>query len=158
MQKFILRTEITADEIFLRSLYASTRRDELALIPWTDEQKTMFLNQQFDLQRHHYRFYYPDATLSVILIDDIQIGRWYVHRGAECLSLMDISLLPQYRSQGIGRKLLETLQAEARETGKSIRLHVENHNPAQRLYVRLGFVLIEEQGIHRLMEWCPVSI
>jgi hypothetical protein len=37
-QGFALRPETDADIPFLMRLYASTRADELAPIPWTDEQ------------------------------------------------------------------------------------------------------------------------
>jgi ribosomal protein S18 acetylase RimI-like enzyme len=34
-----------------------------------------------------------------------------------------------------------------------VRLHVEFNNPAMKLYRRLGFETIEDQGVYHLMEW-----
>jgi GNAT superfamily N-acetyltransferase len=155
MTTIALRPETEADEDFLRRLYASARAGEMALVPWPDEQKAAFLNQQFDLQRHHYRTYYPDAERLVVSIDGRPAGRRYLHRGEEFFLLMDICLLPEYRGRGLGRRLLEALLAEAGAAGKPVRLHVERFNPARNLYARLGFTLIEERSIHRLMEWRP---
>ena len=38
---------------------------------------------------------------------------------------------------------------------KPVRLHVEPSNPARRLYERLGFTRIADQGLYWLMEWSP---
>ena len=43
--------------------------------------------------------------------------------------------------------------AIAREKEQVVRLHVEQFNPAQMLYKRLGFKVIEDTGVHFLMEW-----
>ena len=36
-----------------------------------------------------------------------------------------------------------------------MRIHVEHNNPAMRLYKRLGFRKIDDNGIYHLMEWSP---
>ena len=45
----------------LRTLYAATRRAELAPVPWPDEAKRDFLAEQFALQHDHYRKHYVGA-------------------------------------------------------------------------------------------------
>lgn len=148
------RPETPADEDFLRRLYASTRSEEMALVPWTDAQKTAFLNQQFDLQRHHYRTHYPSADFWVIQREGGQLaGRWYVQRDGECFRLIEASLLPEYRGLGIGTHLLQTLQAQAAAAGKPIQLHVIKNNRAHNLYIRLGFRMFEDCGIRLLLQW-----
>ena len=54
----------------------------------------------------------------------------------------------------VGHPELKGLLEEAAEAGKPVRIHVET-NPAMRLYQRLGFVGIEDQGVYFLMEWSP---
>ena len=49
----------------------------------------------------------------------------------------------------------QDLLASAAEAVKSVALHVEQHNPAQRLYQRLGFVFRQTEGVHLLLEWQP---
>lgn len=51
--------------------------------------------------------------------------------------------------------MLEELQAEAREVGKSLTIHVERFNPALALYDRLGFTLREDKGVYLFLEWNP---
>ena len=64
-------------------------------------------------------------------------------------------VLPEYRNAGIGGSVLEDLLAEAAEAGKPVRGHVENFNPALRLYERLGFVKVGVNGVRHLIEWLP---
>jgi GNAT superfamily N-acetyltransferase len=155
MQAITLRPETAVDEPLLRQIYAASRNEELTAVPWTDTQKNAFLAMQFDLQHSHYRQHYPDAEFLIINRADTPIGRYYLHRGENDLLLIDMALLPPYRRQGIGSLLLHNLLAEAEETNKSVQLHVEQFNPAQRLYRRLGFSVIENKGVHLFMQWQP---
>jgi predicted GNAT family acetyltransferase len=70
---------------------------------------------------------------------------------------MDIALLPEFRGAGLGTALLADLFAEATAAGKTLTIHVEEYNPARRLYERLGFRKIGEHGVHHLMEWTPAG-
>ena len=150
-----LREETSEDETFLRRLYASTRAEEMAYVPWPDEQKSAFLNMQFDLQRRHYRAHHPQAEFLIVLLGQEPAGRFYLDRTGEVLLLIDIALSPEYRGLGVGIDLLENLLAEANAASKPVRLHVETSNRAFKLYQRLGFTPVEIQGIRWLMEWTP---
>jgi GNAT superfamily N-acetyltransferase len=141
-----LRPETEADLPFLLSVYASTREAEMAAVPWTLEQKDSFVASQFSAQRKHYREHYAESQFDIVLVDDVPAGRLYVYRGPREIRIVDISLLAQFRGQGVGRGLLEGLQAEARETGSILGIHVERYNPALRLYERLGFRAAGEEG------------
>ncbi len=61
-----LRTKTEADRPFLTALYASTRTQEMAIVPWSDEQKQAFLLSQFDAQTSHYDQYYDGADFLII--------------------------------------------------------------------------------------------
>ncbi len=152
---YTLATAGAADEPFLRSVYASTRADELALVAWTPGQKQAFVDMQYDAQFRHYSAYYPRATWSVILREGVPIGRLIVQRGENALQLMDIALLPEFRGAGTGTAVLRDLMAQARQAGLPLVLHVENFNPARRLYERLGFRVCAESSIYLEMEWRP---
>jgi len=90
-----LRKEGSEDEPFLIALYASTRETELARTLWTDAEKTAFLRSQFALQQAHYRTHYRDADFCIIEAEGRPIGRFYVHRGAQEIRLMELALLPR---------------------------------------------------------------
>ena len=133
------------------------RAEELAPVPWPEAAKLAFLAEQSDLQHRHYVANYPGADLLLIESDSIPIGRIYVYRSAREIRLMDIALVPDWRNRGIGTRLLRELMAEARSTGSSLTLHVEPTNPAQRMYQRLGFRLIEQRGVYDFLGWDPAE-
>ncbi len=144
-----------ADEDFLFRLYASTRDGEMALLDWSDAQKEAFLRMQFDAQHKYYVEQFPEARLDLVVLEGEPIGRLYVDRRDDEIRLIDIALLPEHRGGGIGGAMMRELLAEARAAAKPVRIHVERFNPAMRLYQRLGFERIEEQGVYDLMEWRP---
>jgi hypothetical protein len=55
------------DEPFLRRVYAGTREEELAVVPWSIDQKDAFLRMQFDAQHRYYQDQFPDASFDVVL-------------------------------------------------------------------------------------------
>jgi len=112
---------------------------------------------QFSAQDGFYREHFPDATFDVVTVDGIPAGRLYVDRRAAEIRIIDIALLPEYRGHGIGTALLTPILDEADRTGKTVSIHVEHQNPARRLYDRLGFVKIEEQGVYQLLERRPAT-
>jgi ribosomal protein S18 acetylase RimI-like enzyme len=132
----------------MRAVYASTRADEIASVPWTPEQKAAFIDMQFGAQRVSYLNDYPQAEYYVIERSGRPAGRMIVDRSARAILLMDIALLPEFRNAGIGTTLLHDLLSEADRTGRPVRLHVEGFNPALRLYLRLGFVQTGQAGIY----------
>jgi ribosomal protein S18 acetylase RimI-like enzyme len=153
-----LRPATDDDRELLLDVYASTRADELAPVPWTAEQKRAFLRQQFDAQDRWWRLQYPDCSFQVIEIDGRAAGRLYVDRRPSEIRLVDIALLPELRGRGAGTRLIVALQREAEASGRTLTIHVERFNPARALYDRLGFREIGEAGdVYRLLEWRPVS-
>jgi RimJ/RimL family protein N-acetyltransferase len=148
-----LRPATPADRDLLYRIYASTRDEEIARTDWTEPQVTAFLTQQFAAQDTHYREHYPGAVFNLILLDDTPIGRLYIHRRPAEIRVMDIALLPPYRNRGYATSLLRDFQTEAATTARSLTIHVEQFNPALRLYTRLGFRPIAEHGVYLLMEW-----
>lgn len=145
------------DQPFLRRLYASTRTEELARTDWSESAKESFLDFQFSAQHKFYKEQFPEAEFHIVLLEGEPIGRLYVDRREKEIRLVDIAILPEHRRQGIGSSLLRDLLAEGTRVRKPIRIHVEQFNPALRLYERLGFRRIEDKGVYYLMEWSPKS-
>ena len=150
-----LRDVLPEDEAFLFEVYASTRAQELALVSWDDEQRKSFLTMQFAAQHSHYRERFPDASYSLILRDDSPVGRLYILRKKGEIRILDVTLLPEYRNGGIGTSLVRDLLDEAAQAGKRVLIYVDTFNPSLRLFERLGFKSIAEEGINFLMEWRP---
>lgn len=150
-----LRDERADDADFVVTLYADTRREELAPLAWPESAKRDFLADQCRLQHDHYRRHYAGARFLLIWHGDAPIGRLYVHPTAREVRIMDIALLDAWRGRGIGTTLVRAVQAQARERGITVTLHVEPENPAQRLYGRLGFALVENRGVYDFLGWTP---
>ena len=149
-----LRPVAAGDEEFLLSVYASTREQELAQVPWSEEQKTAFLRQQSEAQRREYDVRYPEAEYDVILLDGRPVGRLWIGRDEEQIRLLDIALLPEAQRKGVGAALLSRLVEEARATGRKLRHMVFIMNEgARRFYERHGFVVFEDLGGYLHMEW-----
>jgi ribosomal protein S18 acetylase RimI-like enzyme len=138
---------------FLYQVYAGTRTEELAITPWTEEQKQAFLRMQFDAQHTHYQKNFPNASFDVIGKSGRPVGRLYVDRRPAEIRVIDIALLPEERGGGIGGMLMQSILDEAGTGGKTVTIHVERNNPAMHLYERLGFTRIEDQGVYWLMKW-----
>lgn len=152
-----LRTITEADLPALFDIYASTRAEELALVPdWTEEHKAAFLTQQFLAQHQYYQEFYKKAEFYIIEYNNQAIGRFYIHwnYSAQEVRIVDIALLPDFRSKGIGTYFIKDTFQKAAALHKSVTIHVEYNNPALKLYERLGFCKIGEfNSVYYLMEW-----
>lgn len=140
---------------FLSRLYVSLRWEEVQRVPqWDDAFRLAFLQDQYRLQHHHYTTHYTRSDFLIIEQDGQPVGRLLLDRGhARDLRVVDIALLPDARGHGIGSAFLTAVQDEARSEGKTVSIHVEQENPAKRLYARLGFRDVSQTGPYWLMEW-----
>ena len=154
--KVTLRPVRLEDDDFLFHLYASTRREEVEGFGWLPEQQTAFLRMQFSAQKRSYELAYKGMEHSIILDEARPIGRIIVFCTASEVHLVDLSLLSEFRGQGIGSDLIKGLLHEALAAGRCVGLHVEKRNTrARRLYDRLGFVLTSEDEMYCAMRWNP---
>lgn len=150
------RPAIMEDVAFLRRLYRSFRADELALVPWSPEDKHAFLDEQFNLQHRYYIAAFPLTDFLIIEKEGVSIGRLYIDRSAETWHIIDIGLLPEWRNRGIGQSILIGIKAAAavEDDRPRIMLHVDKVNgPAHKLYRASGFEVTDESGTHLRMQW-----
>ena len=154
-----LRPGTAADESLFFAVYAASRAEELAGVPWSEEQTLAFLTQQHEAQTSSYRARHPDGQFLVVeLSDGRPAGRLYLTRlaGGE-IRVLDIALLPEWCGQGIGTALLRDVMADADRGGVVVTLHVELWSPAIRLYQRLGFREAGRSDVYALMERLPAG-
>lgn len=151
--KLTLRPETEGDTDFVSQLYRSTR-DDLLLLGLPEPMLASMLDMQFSAQQSSYRAQFPDADYVVVENMGRPIGRLICHRTESQIRLVFIALLPEMRGQGHGRHLIEALQAEAKTAGKTLSLSVGLHNTgAWRLYDRLGFQAVHDDGVDLEMGW-----
>lgn len=78
--------------------------------------------------------------------------------GSRDIRIVDISLTPRFRDQGLGEYLLRTVIAQSQQRALPVTIHVEHQNPARRLHERLDFCVRDASGqIYLLMERLPVE-
>jgi ribosomal protein S18 acetylase RimI-like enzyme len=139
------------DEDFLYELFCQTLGDDLTTLDAA--QRAAILRIQFKAQLHTYSAQFPRADHQIIMLDDRVIGRVLVERTESEHRGVDIALLPEYRSGGIGTMLIQELLDEAAGAGKPFRISVVRTNPALHLYDRLGFKTTGESFTHFMLEW-----
>lgn len=149
-----LRPVRDEDKEFLCEVYCSTRRDEVATFGWDAAQADAFLRMQFTMQQGAYNVQSPNAEYSVILLSETPSGRMIVNRTSSAMTLIDVTVLPQFRGIGIGTYLIKRLQDEAAASEKPLILHVDKGNQsAMKLYEKLGFRVKSEAALAYEMEW-----
>ena len=147
-----LRNATPDDEPWQLAIYASTRADELAMTGWPAAQCEAFVMQQHQAQQRHYQRYFPASVCQLILVGDAVAGRLWVDARPDRLHVLDITLLPAFRGQGLGTMCLQALWQQAQAGGQALGIQVEIHNPARRLYERLGFIVDGPvQGLYQSM-------
>ncbi len=147
-----VRPALPDDDDFLKMLYASTRDDLRAAAepPLLD----MLLDMQWRAQRAGYRQGFPGADDMIIEAGGVSLGRLLVDRSLRPWRIVDIALLPAARGLGHGAAVLGALQERAGAEGAALALSVRHDNPhARRLYLRMGFVLADADGVSQQMIW-----
>jgi ribosomal protein S18 acetylase RimI-like enzyme len=157
LERPTLRPATPEDEEFLHQVYASTREEELAVVPWSPAEKDAFLRMQTRAQRVHYASAYPQDRYQVIEHHNQRVGRLLVHQDARRLHVVDVAVLTAFRGRGVGSAVLTDLQVTAARAGIPVTMSTEANNPARRLYDRMGFVVVEEHDLHVLLRWTPVA-
>ena len=153
-----LRPVQEEDEPFLYALYVTTREKEMAVTNWNEDQITAFLQQQHTSQLSHYCERFPQAQHQIILFEGQPTGRIYINRSDHEIRVLDVTIHPDYRNQGIGTFLMQELLAEAQTTQLPVRLYVWQLNfDAQRWYQALGFSQIDTIQVYHHLEWQPAA-
>lgn len=88
-----------------------------------------------------------NSITYVICVDDVCVGRLRVVRTADYIEIAGIQIDPPRQSQRIGTTVISEILDEGRRTGLPVELDVSKDNPdAERLYTRLGFQRVGENG------------
>jgi ribosomal protein S18 acetylase RimI-like enzyme len=154
-RRISLRPASPSDNDFLLHVYARTRQGEMASWGWGTAQQSSFVRMQYDARKHGYDASYPSSETSVISIGDVPAGSIIIFRSSSEIRLVDIALLPEFRSRGIGGVVIRMLISEADDTGSALRLSVLRSNQARHLYERLGFIVKGGDEMYCEMECVP---
>lgn len=147
-QRIGLRPLADDDGDFLFAVFVAVRGGPFREANLPEAQITQLLEMQYEGQRRHYAAHYPSARTEIVTVDERPIGYLNVAREAGRFVLVDVALLPEHRGGGIGTRLLTALCQEADAAGQPLVAHVETTNPARRLYRRLGFEELSDDGAY----------
>ena len=136
---YALRAATAADEPFLYELHREAMREYVEI--------TWGWNETW--QRAHFATSYAPLNTAVIVRtgaapDDV--GRISLTRHWRWFFLRDIELAAAERRRGIGSAILGAVIALAEDSDRHVELNVLACNPARRLYARLGFRVVRDDG------------
>ena len=92
-------------------------------------------------------------NISMVIVAGKRAGYLNVIKGPLPIYIVNLQLSPAWQNCGIGTKLLNRLLAT--HSRNSIQLKTFEDNPAKRLYERMGFVVVERNGMTVKMEKQP---
>lgn len=153
-----LRPVLEKDDLFIETVYRSTREQELKLTNWPEQQKKAFIVMQSMAQLADYKSKHPSALFQVIVYKKKDAGRIYTVEDGSGIHLLDITLLPEFRGKGIGTFLLKSLIKKSIIVQKKITLQVDPANPALYLYLKLGFTRTSIAERRYVMERDPAVL
>jgi ribosomal protein S18 acetylase RimI-like enzyme len=132
--------ESAEDEPFLRGLVVETVAAELGASAWPEPMRTHLLGLQYTSRRQSHRLNFPGADSQIIQFNGADVGWVVVNTSPDEVRLVEIMIVPELRSRGIGTAVIREILAAGGDAGKPVRLSVNPMNRAAiRLYERLGF-------------------
>ena len=108
-------------------------------------------------QERRFRDSFDPAITKIVQVHGRDVGYLSVVHHDDHVFLAGIYLHKGARRQGIGTEVIGDLLSSCRKLRMPLRLRVLRPNPAQRLYCRLGFRVVEETETHISMEAAPVG-
>lgn len=151
----VLRPAADDDREFLLHVYECSRETELSMVPWDEKLKRAFVEHQFDAQTAHYSSTYPAARHDIVILAESEerVGRLYVNRSPTRISILDITILPQYRQRGIGSSLIAEMIQEASRANLEVQVYVETFNPSLQFFKSRGFAVEDDDGMNFRLVW-----
>jgi ribosomal protein S18 acetylase RimI-like enzyme len=151
-----LRPECEVDQPFRYRLFVDSRLPEFALLLQQigPDAYGQVMQMQFQAQTMTYRANFPQARFDIIELDGMPVGRIVVDRPGTTIHIVDQAVVPAMRNRGIGTAIMRALMDEAARNKLPISLKVASSNdPSMGLYLRLGFLPVEEVPFYIGMEY-----
>jgi ribosomal protein S18 acetylase RimI-like enzyme len=150
-----LRFATANDQVFIKSLFHSTREAFYLAEQETDYIKDL-IEQQQEIQTVGYGTQSPDAITFIVEKQSVAIGRLILDFGKNIAHIIDIALIKEARNKGYGKSIIQAVQYTSTKQAMPVGLTVSTHEPlVKNLYVSLGFETKESTGSHEFMLWYP---
>ena len=155
----LLRPERDEDQPFRYDLFCTSRLPEWYQVELDPPVREQLMQHQFHAQTVSYRAQFPKARFDIIERDGRPIGRIIVDGPHRFLHIVDQAIVPELRNQGVGSAIMRHFMDQAAAAGVPVELQVASTNdPSMRLYLRLGFVAVEENPMYINMRWLPPGV
>lgn len=149
MNPIQVRLMTEADEAFVYRLFSLVCDEQQGLAYLPESQREPLVQMQYRARAQSYKAAYPEAMYQIIEFEGQPAGYHVVAEQDEQIVLVDVAVLPEFRRRGICTHMLQMYRTKAQQEGKVSVLHVFKMNPAQHLYARLGFEIVQDCG----MQW-----
>lgn len=143
-----------ADAPLLEALFIDKRRREVEAWGFTDEQLLAFLRSQYAAFRQSLQGA-AGVREWVLSHGETDCGYLAVKERNAALAVVELQVLTTHRRQGVARRALEVVLAEADARGVDVQLRVDHGNPARALYESLGFVVNDSDELGLFMRRSP---
>jgi GNAT superfamily N-acetyltransferase len=148
-----LRPCAASDDAFLYDVFATTWESEVAALP-NQNLAQHVLRIQHIAQERRFASRYPDYERYVVLVGDKPAGRLYVHQHDSTMHVVDLTLMPEHRNQGLGSQILRDLSDLAARADMTVTIRVGRRNrQATDLATKLGFRLVNVDDLDNYFEW-----
>jgi len=150
-----LRPARASDDAFLYDVFCTTWADEVAALP-NQNLAQHVLRIQHIAQERRFTQKYPGHQRYVVVEDGEPAGRLYLHHDETTTHVVDVTLLPRYRSHGLGTRVFADLLAQCADQGRTMSLRVSRRNRrAVELCNRLGLTLTAVDDLENHFQWAP---
>ena len=153
-----LRACTEADDAFLYDVFSTTWESEVAALP-NQNLAQHVLRIQHIAQERRFASRHPRLERYVVVAAGENAGRLYISQSDALLEVVDLTLMPQFRDDGMGTRIFHDLCTHAAREDLTISLRVERRNErATMLFTELGFDLVTVDDLDNHFEWTPVRI
>lgn len=102
--------------------------------------------------RKMFRGHFDEPGMRLILLDDRRVGCVGFRKHDHEIKIDSFYLERRLHGSGLGTRILTALLTEADAAGLPVRLEVLNGSPADRFYLRHGFVKLKQDEIEGFYE------
>jgi GNAT superfamily N-acetyltransferase len=104
-------------------------------------------------QRHGFAENLPSSSFTIASLNGETVGAYSLLEKDSHLRLEMLLILPERQNQGIGSRVLRSVQTQAALKRKPLRLNVLKINPAANFYLRMGFQTSGEDAWSYQLLW-----
>ena len=130
------RPAVASDEEFVSALMRETIRPYVEATWPSDEER----------EEYSWSNRFQGNETEIIQVDGEDAGHITITRRPGWIVLEEIHITPRFQGRCIGQMFIRKVLAEADERRIPTELKVLKKNPAQKLYMRLGFVTVRDAG------------